>query len=167
MVDFTGAWDFLIRVQIKRGSVCIGLALEIRKPTLGSFITFQELFKYDWHWYHAFLNCTSWFKNSLHTYCLFKEWIQKKPGHMLQTIFLPNENFIRYFNINVMDVTLYNHSMHVLFLLSFWSLWWRMRLLLLLFGAPAGWGNITPGILKCMQLLSCKSYFSFTKVHSF
>ena len=109
-----------------------------------------------------FKNCTSWFKNSLHTYCLFKEWNQKKPGHILQTIFLPDENFIRYFNINVMDVTLYNHSMHVLFLLSFWSLWWRMRLLLLLFGAPAGWGNITPGIGKCLQLLSWKSYFSLT-----
>ena len=42
-----------------------------------------------------------------------------------------------------------------------------MRLLLLLFGAPAGWGNITPGILKCLQLLSCKSYFSFTNYSMF
>ena len=37
---------------------------------------------------------------------------------MLQTILLPDENFIRYFNINVMDVTLYNHPMHVLFVLA-------------------------------------------------
>ena len=39
----------------KTFNVCIGLALDIKKPTLGSFITFQELLKYDWHWCHAFL----------------------------------------------------------------------------------------------------------------
>ena len=149
--------------------MCVGLALDIRRPTLGSFITFQELLKYDWHWYHAFKTAPLGLKprHYILTYCLFKKWNQKKPGHTLQTIFLPDENFIlcRYFNINAMDDTLYNHSMHMLFLLSFWSLWWRMRLLLLLlFGAPAGWGNITPGIRKCLQLLSCTSYFSFNTI---